>query len=65
MSNNGPQLTVLQAVAVFALWERKRFDTSDIAAVFCVPEGMIANLLHSVKEHASTAPLTVIKGGKA
>ena len=64
MSNNGPSLTVLQAVAVFALWESGRFDTADIAAVFNVPEGMIHNLLHSVKEQAAPAPLTVIKGGK-
>lgn len=68
-SLNGPSasglrrdLTLLDAAAVFALWQTKAFGTHEIAQVLNRPEFEIANILR-IKD--GPEPLHVIAGGKS
>lgn len=43
-----PSITVLQAVAVIALWQTHRFLTSEIAQVLYMQEADVDRVIHSV-----------------
>lgn len=58
-------MSALEGVAIYALWNTRRFSTAEIAQVVKRSESEIANLIGKISDAARAPTLTLLTGGKA